>query len=89
MYETKHELVRALIYKVFPEISGYLLGVYIILRYLDSLNLAQKCARIFVGGYYLFWEANSFPREKSDENCQLREHYEFDNTVVSCSWNHL
>ena len=32
----------------------------------------RKYARIFVRGYYLFREANSFPRAKLEENCELR-----------------
>ena len=31
-------------------------------EYINSRHLAQKYARIFVRGYYLFREANSFPR---------------------------
>ena len=31
-----------------------------------------KQARIFVLGHYLFGEANSFPRAKLEENCELR-----------------
>ena len=38
----------------------------------NSLNLARKYARVFVGGHYLFREANSFPRAKLEENCELR-----------------
>ena len=38
----------------------------------NSLHLARKYARIFVRGHYLFREANSFPREKLEENCELR-----------------
>ena len=34
--------------------------------------MARKYALIFVRGYYLFREANSFPREKIEENCELR-----------------
>ena len=36
------------------------------------MDLAQKYARIFVRGHYLFREANSFPRAKLEENCELR-----------------
>ena len=36
------------------------------------MDLAQKYARIFVRGHYLFGEANSFPRAKLEENCELR-----------------
>ena len=39
----------------------------------NSLHLARKYARIFVRGHYLFREANSFPRAKLEENCELRE----------------
>ena len=38
----------------------------------NSLHLARKYARIFVRGQYLFREANSFPRAKLEENCELR-----------------
>jgi len=31
----------------------------------------RKYARIFVRGHYLFREANSFPRAKLEENCEL------------------
>ena len=34
--------------------------------------MAQKYARIFVRGHYLFREANSFPRAKLEENCDIR-----------------
>ena len=34
----------------------------------NSRYLAQKYARIFVRGHYLFREANSFPRAKLEEN---------------------
>ena len=34
--------------------------------------MARKDARIFVRGHYLFREANSFPRAKLEENCELR-----------------
>ena len=36
----------------------------------NSRHLAQKYARIFVRGHYLF--RDSFPRAKLDENCELR-----------------
>ena len=39
----------------------------------NSRHLARKYARIFVRGHYLFREANSFPRAKLEENCELRE----------------
>ena len=38
----------------------------------NSRHLARKYARIFVPGHYLFREANSFPRAKLEENCELR-----------------
>ena len=38
----------------------------------NSLHLARKYARIFVRGHNLFREANSFPRAKLEENCELR-----------------
>ena len=38
----------------------------------NSLHLARKYAGIFVRGHYLFREANSFPRAKLEENCELR-----------------
>ena len=38
----------------------------------NSRHLARKYARIFVRGHYLFREANSFPRAKLEENCDLR-----------------
>ena len=42
-------------------------------RYINnSLHLARKYAQIFVRGHYLFREANSFPRAKLEENCDLR-----------------
>ena len=34
--------------------------------------MARKYARIFIRGHYLFREANSFPRAKLEENCELR-----------------
>ena len=38
----------------------------------NSRHLAREYARIFVRGHYLFREANSFPRAKFEENCELR-----------------
>ena len=38
----------------------------------NSRHLARKYARIFVRGHYLFREANSFPRAKLEENCELQ-----------------
>ena len=41
----------------------------------NSRHLARKYAQIFVRGHYLFREANSFPRAKLEENCELRGTY--------------
>ena len=38
----------------------------------NSRHLARKYGEIFVHGHYLFREANSFPRAKLEENCELR-----------------
>ena len=38
----------------------------------NSRHLARKYAQIFVRGHYLFREANTFPRAKLEENCELR-----------------
>ena len=38
----------------------------------NNLHLAQKYERIFVRRHYLFKGVNSFPREKLEENCELR-----------------
>ena len=38
----------------------------------NSHHLGRKYARIFVLGHNLFREANSFPRAKLQENCELR-----------------
>ena len=38
----------------------------------NSRHLARNYARIFVRGHSLFREANSFPRAKLEENCELR-----------------
>ena len=46
------------------------LGVLVYIN--NSGHLARKYARIFVRGHYLFREANSFPRAKLEENCELR-----------------
>ena len=43
------------------------------LRYTNNnLYVARKYARIFVRGHYLFHYANSLPRAKPEENCELR-----------------
>ena len=46
--------------------------IFLIVYINNSLHLARKYARIFVRGHYLFREANSFPRAKLEENCELR-----------------
>ena len=38
----------------------------------NNHHLARKYVRIFVRWHYLFREANSFPRAKLEENCELR-----------------
>ena len=38
----------------------------------NSRHLERKYAWIFVRGHYLFREANSFPKAKLEENCELR-----------------
>ena len=47
-------------------------GKFILNNINNSLHLVRKYARIFVRGHYLFQEANSFPRAKLEENCELR-----------------
>ena len=42
-------------------------------KYINNIrHLRRKYARIFVRGHYLFRVANSFPRAKLEENCELR-----------------
>ena len=36
------------------------------------VDVSEAETRIFVRGHYLFREANSFPRAKLEENCELR-----------------
>ena len=60
-----------------PIIVKYLLPwlVFIKLTHLkkkNSRHLALKYVPIFVRGHYLFREANTFPRAKLEENCELR-----------------
>ena len=66
----KHqEIAAAVILKLVLQYYNHLVrGDYIN----NSLHLARKYARIFVRGHYLFREANSFPRAKLEENCELR-----------------
>ena len=48
-------------------------GTQHIHRYINnSLRLAQKYARIFVYGHYLFRDTNSSLRAELEQNCQLR-----------------
>ena len=48
-------------------------GVILCGNYINnSLHLARKYAGIFVRGRYLFREANSFPKAKLEEICDLR-----------------
>ena len=58
----------AAILNIFENCQIIALQVYIN----NSRHLAQKYARIFVRGHYLFREANSFPRVKLEENCELQ-----------------
>lgn len=46
-----------------------------------SLYLARKCVRIFVRGHYLFQDANSFPKVKLEENCDLEEQIMFEEKI--------
>ena len=38
----------------------------------NSLHLVRKFARIFAHGYYPFRDANSSPRVRLEENCELQ-----------------
>ena len=60
--------------KVLYSLCGYLSNrPQVSMGYINnSRHLARKYARIFVRGHYLFQEANSFPRAKLEENCELR-----------------
>ena len=60
--------------KVLYSLCGYLSNrPQVSMGYVNnSRHLARKYARIFVRGHYLFREANSFPRAKLEENCELR-----------------
>ena len=48
------------------------IGLAIMVYINNSRHLARKYALIFVRGHYLFREANSFPRAKLEESCELR-----------------
>ena len=50
-----------------------MIGLAIMVYINNSLHLARNYAWIFVRGHYLFREANSFPRAKLEDNCELRE----------------
>ena len=54
----------------------------------NSLHLARKYARIFVHGHYLFREANSFPRAKLKENCELRRNQILSVDKYLCKFSH-
>lgn len=45
--------------------------------------MARKYARIFVHGHYLFQDANSFPKVKLEENCDLEEQIMFEEKNTS------
>ena len=65
--------------------------LYIYVYINNSRHLARKYARIFVLGHYLFREANSFPRAKLEENCELRgtdnvQGQIFNNYSMSARW---
>ena len=49
----------------------------------QCLYLARKYARIFVHGHYLFQDANSFPKVKLEENCDLEEQIMFEEKNTS------
>ena len=52
----------------------YVMLCYVMLCYINnSPHLAQKYARIFVRGHYLFREANNFPRAKLEETVSFEE----------------
>ena len=48
------------------------IGLGIVVYINKSRHLARKYAGIFVRGHYQFRKANSFPRAKLEENCELR-----------------
>ena len=60
-------IVFIIIQNFFPTCAVLKIGEYVN----NSRYLARKYARIFVRGHYLFREANSFPRAKLEENCEL------------------
>ena len=69
MFSPQMEAIVFIIFQIFFARRAVLkIGEYIN----NSLHLARKYARIFVRGHYLFREANSFPRAKLEENCELR-----------------
>ena len=62
----------SLLLKSIPVVVGVLLDVLLNVYMTNSRHLARKYARIFVRGRNLFRDANSFPRVKLKENCELR-----------------
>ena len=69
IFSPQMEAIVFIILQIFFATRAVLkIGVYIN----NSRHLARKYPRIFVRGHYLFREANSFPRAKLEENCELR-----------------
>ena len=66
--KTSNKVYLSTIFPVYINNSLHLARKYIN----SSLHLARKHARIFVRGHYLFRDANSFPRAKLEESCELR-----------------
>ena len=54
-----------------PNLRAFIgLGIMVYIN--NSHHLARKYAGIFVRGHYLLRKANSYPRAKLEENCELR-----------------
>ena len=69
IFSPQMEAIVFIILQIFSAMCAVLkIGEYIN----NSLHLARKYARIFVRGYYLFREANSFLGAQLEENCELR-----------------
>ena len=57
---------------------------YLAIKWINNgLYLARKYARIFVHGHYWFQDANSFPKVKLEENCDLEEQIMFEEKNTS------
>ena len=57
---------------------------YLAIKWINNgLYLARKYARIFVHGRYWFQDANSFPKVKLEENCDLEEQIMFEEKNTS------